>query len=128
MHTAGTHTARVAIAWDAPQSWPALQSLGEALLTACDAAVRPHAPTWLGHCKALFATGDQAAYASLTGADEPITWRGTLLPTASATVTLYAVVYGADDATVTAAVDNALRIVLPHATPLVFREAKVDEQ
>jgi hypothetical protein len=100
---------QVALEWDEPRSWPELRALAEGLLAACDAALRPELPDWIGHLKALVATPEGAAYASLTGAGEPVTWRGALAqPTRRAEVTLYAVVWAAPEPVLQAAVDAAM--------------------
>lgn len=114
MHSAGNAARRVRLT--TPQPWPALQQLAEALLVAINADLIRSAPHWLGHCKLLVETDRGSAYASLTGADEPISWRGTLTgPFGQIGLTAYGVVYGATDQAVAAAINRALADLVPHA-------------
>ena len=100
---------QVTLEWDAPRHWPELRALAEGLLAACDGRIGAEQPDWIGHVKALVATEEGAAYASLTGAGEPVTWRGALArPAARAEVTLYAVIWAAPEALAQAAVSGAL--------------------
>ena len=106
---AGSYAQQVTCAWPTPRAWGELRALAERLLAACDARLARELPAWVGHVKALVVTAEGAAYASLTGAGEAITWRGALArPAARAEVTLYAVVWAADEALVRAAVEAAL--------------------
>lgn len=108
--TAASAAHQVQCAWDVPRDWPMLRQLIEELTQDCAQHITAAAPEWLGHLKTLIVTDEGAAYASITGAGEPLTWRGALsLPASAATITLYAVVWALDDATVTAAVEAALR-------------------
>jgi hypothetical protein len=116
MHDAGAATKRVIVAWNMPRNWPQIQELLGALLQSCEQALTQHNPHWLGHCKALVEAGGNAAYGSITGADEPLSWRGGLrAPVNEATITLYCVVYGMHDAAVETALIEALGIHLPDA-------------
>lgn len=109
MTDAGSYSQQIARSWDAPQRPDELHALAERLLADCDAALRAELPDWIGHLKALLVTPGGAAYASLTGAGEPVTWRGALAsPAEAAEVTLYAVVWGAPEPLVRAAVQAAL--------------------
>jgi hypothetical protein len=110
MADAGSAAQQVIRVWEQPRAWPELKALAERLVMACDTALRHDHPDWLGHVKTLVVTAEGAAYASLTGAGEPITWRGTLhQPATRAEITLYAVVWGAPERLVQAVVAEALR-------------------
>jgi hypothetical protein len=110
MTDAGSASQQLTLEWERPRTWPELKAMAECLVTACDDALRRDHPDWLGHVKALVVTAEGAAYASLTGAGEPITWRGTLHEDAArADVTLYAVVWGVPEALVQTAVAEALQ-------------------
>jgi hypothetical protein len=116
MHNAGTAVKRVAVTWRLPQEWTEVQQVLAALLQDCERSLAQHNPHWLGHCKALVEAGGSAAYGSITGADEPLSWRGVLHePASEATLTLYCVVYAMADETVEAAVQKALAAHLPDA-------------
>lgn len=118
MHTAGTAAQRVIVRWSEPQDWTQVQQVLAALLQTCSSALAQHNPDWLGHCKALAEADRQAAYGSMTGADEPLSWRGALRGASSEVVmTLYAVVYALPDDVVEAAVRSALQTHLPDALP-----------
>jgi hypothetical protein len=118
MHTAGSAAERVTIAWDTPHDWSMVQSILAALLHACDDGLAQHTADWLGHCKALVEADGAAAYGSITGAGEPLSWRGSLpMPLRAATITLYAVVYAVPDAAVAVVVRDALATHLPAALP-----------
>ncbi len=123
MHHVGTATRRVAITEDAPQSWPAAQQLVEVLLHTCDQLISRHAPDWLGHCKALLEADGGCAYASLTAAGEPISWRGSLENIDALTLTLYGAVYGVPDAVLQTVVEQALQTHVPNARPMPPPEA-----
>lgn len=122
MLTAGSAVRQVELGGSTPRSWPALQQLVAALLATCDLLIAARAPGWLGHCKALISTPDGSAYASITGADEPLSWRGSLAhglaPDAPLRLTLYCIAYGPDDATMAEVVERALAEHLPEAVPL----------
>jgi len=111
MHTAGVAVRRVA-----GRQGRALPATIEALLRDCDRLLAQYAPRWLGHCKVLAETAHGAAYASLTGAGEPISWSGTLPQHIDqAMITVYGAVYGASDEVVAAALDAAMASHLPDA-------------
>lgn len=108
MDNAGSAVRRLALAWDEPPAWPVLRQLAELTLRACAAKLAQVDPEWLGHLKLLLETGQGAAYCSITGAGEPLSWRGTVpTPVSPVTVTLYGVVWGMADASVAEAVDGA---------------------
>lgn len=110
MTDAASYSQKIARSWEAAQGPAELHALAERLLADCDAVLRAELPEWIGHLKALVATPRGAAYASLTGAGEPVTWRGALAaPAATAEITLYAVVWGAPEPLVRAAVEGSLR-------------------
>ncbi|MEN9933692.1 MAG: hypothetical protein RLZZ387_271 [Chloroflexota bacterium] len=115
MSDAGSATGQAVLEWERPREWPELRRLAEGLLAECDERLRAELPDWIGHVKALVATGEGAAYASLTGAGEPVTWRGALgSPAARATVTLYAIVWAAPEELARAIVDAALERLRHH--------------
>jgi hypothetical protein len=112
MHNVGTAGRRVRLSGSHMPL--ALHTAVEALLRDCNRRLIELSPGWLGHCKALIEGGDGSAYASLTGADQPITWRGQLHGSASeATLTLYCAVYGLDDT----AIEGAVTAVIAHHLP-----------
>jgi len=109
VNEAGSSAQSVELRWDSAREPAELMRLAEELLAGCDARLRETVTDWIGHVKVLIATLEGAAYASLTGAGEPITWAGTLKnPAAQATVSLYAVVWGVSDEVVARAVEEAI--------------------
>jgi len=97
-----------------PQEWPMVQQALVALLQACDDGLVQHTTDWLGHCKALIEADGAAAYGSITGAGEPVSWRGTLHTSVThAAITVYGVVYAVPDEVVVAVVQQALQAHLP---------------
>jgi hypothetical protein len=109
MGEAGSHARSLELVWEAARKPGELRALAEGLLAACDGRLRAELPDWLGHIKCLVATPSGAAYASLTGAGEPVTWAGGIREASPrATVTLYAAVWGAGGTLVAEAVEKAL--------------------
>ncbi len=116
MHIAGTAAKRVNITWNDPQDWDQIQRILALLLQYCEQVLAQHNATWLGHCKALVQADGGAAYGSITGAGEPLSWRGTLPePVSETTITLYCVVYAVPEDLVVATVEAALNRYLPDA-------------
>jgi hypothetical protein len=110
MNEAGSAARKVHLEWTTgPRAWPELRQLAETTLHACAASLARHTSEWLGHLKLLLESEHGAAYCSITGAGERLSWRGALPePASRVTVTLYGVVWGMSDSAVAAAVDAAL--------------------
>lgn len=116
MHNAGAAVKRISIAWEEPHSWSQIQQLLATLLQCCERSLAQHNPKWLGHCKALVEAGNDAAYGSITGADEPLSWRGILRePASEAVITLYCVIYAMPDGIVEMVVQETIQTCLPDA-------------
>lgn len=114
MLEAGTAVRRVVV----PRALDADQIA--ALLHTCDELIRRHAPPWLGHCKALIETPHGNAYASITGAHEPLSWRGAIPPSSEQPmVTVYCVAYGVTNEQMAEIVDQVVAEHLPGATDVV---------
>lgn len=109
MDDAGSAARRVELTFDTPEDWPALRQRVEGVLRDLDRRLCVRASDWVGHCKALVATADGSAYASLTGAGEAISWRGELRePASRAELTIYAAVWGLTEEVVTEALASVV--------------------
>ena len=116
MHNAGTAVKRVSLAWEEPHSWSQIQQTLARLLQCCQRSLAQQNSNWLGHCKAMVQAGNDAAYGSIAGADEPLLWRGMLRePASEAIVTLYCVVYAMPDDLVETVVQGTIKTCLPDA-------------
>lgn len=116
MHTAATAAKRVDVTWNEPQSWGQVEHILAQLLHHCERSLAQINASWLGHCKALVQADGSAAYGSVTGAGDPLSWRGVLRePVIHATITLYCVAYAVPEDTVVAAVETAINQYLPDA-------------
>lgn len=109
MLKAGTAARRRSLTW--PEALPPEQVSAHVveLLSSINAGLSATQPQWIGHVKILVSDGTAAAYGSLTAASDQPHWAGSLTqPLARAELTVYAAIYGATDAQVARAVDEAL--------------------
>lgn len=110
MLNAGTAARRRSLTWTSAQTPEQVRLQIETLLRAIDARLSAAAPDWVGHTKILVADDAQSAYGSITAAGDAPQWAGRLSrPLRQAEMTIYAAIYGLNDAQVAQAVDQALQ-------------------
>lgn len=109
MLKAGTAARRRTLRWPGPQQPEAIRAQIVALLQAIDERLQPAQAEWVGHVKIMLINGPETTYGSLTTAADTPRWAGTLsTPVSRGELTIYAAIYGLNDAQVAQAVDGAL--------------------